>query len=496
MNYTDHDIDAVVHNALTAEVADVHADDTLLERIRHEAASTQPRTRRAVRAPWAAVAAVALIVCGVGAAVVLGGPDETPVTAGPADDMGEGANSSTPESAGFEVLVVQATIEPMGSLHAAVDEEGLSRLWSEVGFEADPPDVDFARRVVVAQTVPGGGCPTEVTGIERSGGVVEVLFEDVIPEGVDGCTMNLVTRALVVAIDRQGLAPSFTLTLPANDTYGYEEQRLVVEVPASAEDGAPTALGEPGTISGTTATGNSWELAVDGPVPCLSVQVRRAAPVSACLGDALSTDDPHRVGLLDDGRVPRFVFGVAPPGTAAVSVRLMDGVRAEGSLDDGSVAAADGTMYYAVELPGRADGALVEFLGADGTRLSRRLVSGAADAPFTLVISNQSFKKPDVAITVRIDGKEIVSDVFRVEGQHTFTRFPMDLAAGDHLLEAETDDGITVSSSFTVPADKPYFGTLFYWYEDGAHSVPRPARPLPEEGYFELNFSDQEFAGD
>lgn len=83
MNHNDHAVDAVVRDALAADVADVHADDALLQRIRQEAARTQPRTGRARRAPWAAAAAVALIMCGVEAAAVLGGLDDTPVTAGP-----------------------------------------------------------------------------------------------------------------------------------------------------------------------------------------------------------------------------------------------------------------------------------------------------------------------------------------------------------------------------------------------------------------------------
>lgn len=127
---------------------------------------------------------------------------------------------------------------------------------------------------------------------------------------------------------------------------------------------------------------------------------------------------PHRVGLLDDERVPRFVFGTAPPGTAKVSVRLMDGVRAEGSLSEGNVDAG-GTTFYAVELPGKAEGALAQFFEFDGTSLGGRGVEGAPDAPFTLTISNQSLKEPAVAVTVRIDGEEVISEVFRVDGQHT-----------------------------------------------------------------------------
>lgn len=113
---------------------------------------------------------------------------------------------------------MQPATQPLGSLHAAVDHDSLNRLFSSVGFAVDPSVDDFTRNVVVAVTVPAGGCWTEVTGVERNDRVVQVLFDDVTPEGVEPCTTTDTPSTFVVAIDRQGLAPSFTLMLPANDT--------------------------------------------------------------------------------------------------------------------------------------------------------------------------------------------------------------------------------------------------------------------------------------
>ncbi len=79
MNLSDQEIDALVREALDAELAHVHANDDLLHRIRERVTPSRAPVRR-VR--WAVAAVVVVVTGGIGAAAVLAPPTDDAVTVG------------------------------------------------------------------------------------------------------------------------------------------------------------------------------------------------------------------------------------------------------------------------------------------------------------------------------------------------------------------------------------------------------------------------------
>jgi hypothetical protein len=126
----------------------------------------------------------------------------------------------------FAVIDIRQGSAPMGTLHAAFDQGGLGRLWSAIGFEGNPPAVDFTGRVVVSITIPDDACPPTLTGFDRDGELVTPVFVE--PAGA--CILPLIPKTFVVAMAIDTFGKQFTLHLPANPTYGYDEQRLAIDV--------------------------------------------------------------------------------------------------------------------------------------------------------------------------------------------------------------------------------------------------------------------------
>ncbi|MBA2495948.1 MAG: hypothetical protein H0V33_02435 [Acidimicrobiia bacterium] len=75
-------------------------------------------------------------------------------------------------------------------------------------------------------TIPDDRCPPVLVGFDRVDDVLTPVFREV----VAACRAPLVPKTFVVALDRSSVAPSLTLRLPADPTYGYGEQRLGVDV--------------------------------------------------------------------------------------------------------------------------------------------------------------------------------------------------------------------------------------------------------------------------
>jgi hypothetical protein len=82
---------------------------------------------------------------------------------------------------------------------------------------------------------------------------------------------------------------------------------------------------------------------------------------------------------------------------------------------------------------------------------------------FTLYVSNQSLEKPTMAITVTLDGRQVVSTDFQVGDQHQFLRLALDLAAGPRRIVARAGDGTVVDDTFTMPEDGERWGVLTFW---------------------------------
>jgi hypothetical protein len=142
-----------------------------------------------------------------------------------------------PSSLAFDVLRMEPAVDPMGSLRAAVDDDELGRLWDDIGFDGEPPAVGFDERVVVSITIPDDACPPSLAGFQNDLGVLTPLFV----EPATACVDPLIPKTFVVAVDRQALASRFTLRLPRDELYGFDEQRLDVGV-GSNEDPGTTSV--------------------------------------------------------------------------------------------------------------------------------------------------------------------------------------------------------------------------------------------------------------
>lgn len=99
-----------------------------------------------------------------------------------------------------------------------------------------------------------------------------------------------------------------------------------------------------------------------------------------------------------------------------------------------------------------------------------------------LIISNQSFKDPEVRLTVAVDGEVVVEGTFAVEGQHTFVAYSLPLDPGDHEVVVTADTGATDERTVSLGADRKYM-YIGYWGDDPSVS-PEP---------FSIEESDEPF---
>jgi hypothetical protein len=220
--------------ALAPEV-DVAASHARFDRQRR-AARRAARHRRTVAAGVVAIVGVVLAV-----GLVRVRQDDVSVGTGPAGTATVGTNPGTvvdPTATStmttsttirlplFEVLAATRTREPMGTLRGTVDGVGLSQLWSQAGNDTAPPAIDFGRRIVVSITIPDDACPPTLEGFDRDGDVFTPHFV----ETEELCVEPLIPKTYVVAFDRAQLPRSFTLRLPGDPTYGFDEARLTLDL--------------------------------------------------------------------------------------------------------------------------------------------------------------------------------------------------------------------------------------------------------------------------
>ncbi len=86
------------------------------------------------------------------------------------------------------------------------------------------------------------------------------------------------------------------------------------------------------------------------------------------------------------------------------------------------------------------------------------------EADLQLWVSNQSFEDDPVEVTIAIDGVEVVSEPFDVEGQHTWVLFPIMAPPGNHVLTATSDTGATLEQRFMLPEQGLRYAVVEYWY--------------------------------
>jgi hypothetical protein len=85
---------------------------------------------------------------------------------------------------------------------------------------------------------------------------------------------------------------------------------------------------------------------------------------------------------------------------------------------------------------------------------------------FVLYVSDQSFKLDEVDITIRVDGKVAVSDLFAVGNQHNWKQYRFQLDPGAHRLTAASRIGnARVARTFRV--EQKLYGVVDYWYSPG-----------------------------
>lgn len=92
-----------------------------------------------------------------------------------------------------------------------------------------------------------------------------------------------------------------------------------------------------------------------------------------------------------------------------------------------------------------------------------------------LHVSNQSFDIDPVDIRIKIDGKAVISQDFRVLNQHNWKQFTLRVAPGQHVLTAEsTRGGAVLVQSFRVTGK--HWAVVDYTYNTKAHGEPTPKR--------------------
>jgi hypothetical protein len=95
----------------------------------------------------------------------------------------------------------------------------------------------------------------------------------------------------------------------------------------------------------------------------------------------------------------------------------------------------------------------------------RQYLPPPASPSFTLLVSNQSFDLDPVDIVIRLDGQIAVAGDFRVEGQHTWLPFELDVAPGAHTISAVSETGdAELAMSFAM--DERKWGVVMFWYDD------------------------------
>ena len=85
-----------------------------------------------------------------------------------------------------------------------------------------------------------------------------------------------------------------------------------------------------------------------------------------------------------------------------------------------------------------------------------------------LYVSNQSFDEPTVRLRITMDGVELVSQEFDVEGQHSWVSFPVAAAAGSHTLLVTSDTGARETILLTLPEQGDRWAVVDYWSDGGA----------------------------
>lgn len=85
------------------------------------------------------------------------------------------------------------------------------------------------------------------------------------------------------------------------------------------------------------------------------------------------------------------------------------------------------------------------------------------NANFILYVSNQSFEKPNVDISITLDGKLLINDFFRVKNQHYWKIYSLNLSSDIHLLSVNADNGsYELEKEFKI--SNRHWAVISFWY--------------------------------
>jgi hypothetical protein len=104
----------------------------------------------------------------------------------------------------------------------------------------------------------------------------------------------------------------------------------------------------------------------------------------------------------------------------------------------------------------------------------------AENGNFTLYVSNQSFDRAKVDITVWINGFVAVYGEFEVGNQHNWSEYRFNLADGPHTIRAATTSGgALLEETFEVEGKR--WAVVDYWCCDTAQGEPKFSFLVSEE---------------
>ncbi len=276
---------------------------------------------------------LALVVLGAGSLALISrdqGDERIVVARPPAESSSTTVSGDDVVPVNFEVVAVTEVTEagePMGTLRAAVDEASYEELWSRSSSAEPAPSLDLSQVVVVSITIPDDACPPELVRFERDAEVITPIFEE--PAGF--CIEPLIPKTFVVALDRSPLMPRFTLRLPGDDTYGFDEQLLPVDLAATASAPAAPTLDPaaqevcPPVATGMRLSGGRLVAGFDTTV----------GDLGELAGDHDEPDTPAVVCWYKDATFSGALGG--PPATTDVRTIYIDGEVVHAGMVDGAI---------------------------------------------------------------------------------------------------------------------------------------------------------------
>ena len=104
------------------------------------------------------------------------------------------------------------------------------------------------------------------------------------------------------------------------------------------------------------------------------------------------------------------------------------------------------------------------------------------EANFILYVSNQSYDKPKIDISIIIDGKVLTTDTFRVKNQHFWKMYSLNLVTGKHLLKATADNGAyEIERDFKIT--EKHWAVLSFWFKNESTNSSGLSFDISDEPY-------------